>query len=191
MPVIPHVVECSIVGRTLPHNRERHLSTMNSILQATADLLKSRKFKPAFTEDGNTLIVTCNGEKLFWTTFVDTSDDDRIITLLSRVPAKVPTAKRAACAKLLSGLNYGKRHGAFHLDFRDGEVLFCISNVLNAGIAPEETLDSLFGVTYSAMNNGAPQILKLIYGTGSAPDSKPAGPSPFRDRNVTPPGLNN
>jgi hypothetical protein len=42
---------------------------------------------------------------------------------------------------------YGKRHGAFRLDVRDSEVLFCISNVLNAGIAPEETLDALFGAS--------------------------------------------
>jgi hypothetical protein len=45
----------------------------------------------------------------------------------------------------LARLNYGKRQGAFHLDLRDGEILFCISCVLTAGIASEETLDSLFG----------------------------------------------
>jgi hypothetical protein len=164
---------------------------MNSILQATADLLKARKFTPAFPEEGNTLVVRCSGEHLFWTTEVDTSDDGTIITLLTRVPVKVPPAKRAACAKLLARLNYGKRQGAFHFDLRDGEVLYCISNVLTAGSAPEETLDSLFGTTYSAMNDAAPEIIKLVYGRAPAPDTKPGAPSPKRDRNVTPPGLNN
>ena len=164
---------------------------MNSILQATADLLKSRKFQPAFTEDGDILLVRCCGEHLFWTTAVDTSKDGTIVTLLSRVPVKVPPAKRGACAKLLARLNYGKRQGAFHLDLRDGEVLFCISNVLTAGIAPEETLDSLFGTTFSAMNEHAPEIFKLVYGRGPAPDAEPAAPSPRHDRSVKPPGLDN
>jgi hypothetical protein len=164
---------------------------MNSILQATSDLLKSRKFQPASTEDGETLLVRCIGEQLFWTTTVDTSKDATIVTLLTRVPVKVPPAKRGACAKLLARLNYGKRQGAFHLDLSDGEVLFCISNVLTAGIAPEDTLDSLFGTTFSAMNEHAPEIIKLVYGRALAPDSEPAAPSPSHDRSLKPPGLSN
>ena len=164
---------------------------MNSVLQATSELLKSRKFQPAFTEDGNTLLVRCCGEQLFWTTTVDTSEDGTIVTLLSRVAAKVPPAERAACAKLLARLNYGKRQGAFHLDVRDGEVLFCISNVLTAGIAPEDTLDTLFGTTFSAMNEHAPEIFKLVYGRAPAPDSEPAALSPRHDRSIKPPGLDN
>ena len=164
---------------------------MNSILQATADLLKSRKFQPAFTEDGDLLLVRCCGENLFWTTAVNATKDGTILTLLSRVPVKVPPAKRGACAKLLARMNYGKRQGAFHLDLRDGEVLFCISNTLTAGIAPEETLDSLFGTTFSAMSENAPEILKLVYGRGLAPDSEPDNSPPRRNRSVTPPGLNN
>ena len=164
---------------------------MNSILQATSDLLKSRKMQPAFTEDGDMLFVNCSGEHHFWTTIVDTSDDNTIITLLSRVPVKVPVAKRAACAKLVARFNYGKRHGAFHLDFRDGEVLFCISNVLTAGIAPEETLDALFGSTYCAMNEHAPEIFKLVHGRGSPPDADGVTPSRDRHRSIKPPGLEN
>jgi len=164
---------------------------MNSILQATSDLLKSRKFQPAFTEDGDILLVRCCGEQLFWTTAVDTSKDATIITLLSRVAVKVPPAKRGVCAKLLARLNYGKRQGAFHLDLRDGEVLFCISNVLTAGIAPEETLDSLFGTTFSAMNEHAPEIITLVYGRSPAPDPEAAAASPSRNRSLNPPGLSN
>jgi len=164
---------------------------MNSILQATSDLLKSRKFQPALTEDGDTLLVRCCGEQLFWTTAVDSCKDGTIITLISRVPVKVPPAKRGACAKLLARLNYGKRQGAFHLDLRDGEVLFCISNVLTAGIAPEDTLDALFGTTFSAMNEHAPEIIKLVFGRAPAPDSEPAVPAPRHDRSLNPPGLDN
>ena len=164
---------------------------MNSILQATADLLTSRKFQPAFTEDGNILLVRCCGESLFWTTTVDTSKDGTVVTLLSRVAVKVPPAKRGACAKLLARLNYGKRQGVFHLDLSDGEVLFCISNTFSAGIAPEETLDDLFGTTFSAMNKHAPEIFKLVYGRSPAPDSEPATASPSLNRSLKPPGLSN
>jgi hypothetical protein len=164
---------------------------MNSILQATADLLKSRKFQPAFTEDGEILLVRCCGEHLFWTTVVDTSKDGTIVTLLSRVAVKVPAAKRGACAKLLARFNYGKRQGTFHLDLSDGEVLYCISSNFTAGIAAEETLDTLFGATFSAMNEHAPDICKLVYVRTPALDSEPARPPAKRDRSVRPPGLNN
>lgn len=164
---------------------------MNTILQATADLLTSRKLRPAFTEDGNILLVRCCGEDLFWTTAVDTSSDATIVTLLSRVPVKVPPARRGACARLLARLNFGNRQGAFHLDLRDGEVLFCISSNLTAGIASEETLDSLFCSTFAAMNSHAPEIFKLVYGRAPVRDSAPAAPARNRDRSVSPPGLNN
>jgi hypothetical protein len=164
---------------------------MNSILQATADLLKSKKFQPAFTEEGDTLVLRCSGKHLFWTTEVDTADNDTTITMLTRVPAKVPPAKRAVCAKLLARLNYGKRQGAFHMDLRDGEVLFCISNVLSAGIASEEAIDSLFCVTYCAMNEAAPEILKLVYGHSQASKTGSTTRFPDPDRNISPPGLNN
>ncbi len=164
---------------------------MNSILQETSDFLKSKKLQPAFTEEGNSLVLRCTGEHLFWTTEVDTSEDASIITLLARVPVKVPLAKRPACAKLLARLNYGRRHGAFHLDVRDGEVLFCISNVLNAGMAPEENLETLFGATYSAMDDTALEILKLIYLRTQSADSEVPIPPAKRDRHVTRSGLNN
>ncbi|HOX56166.1 MAG TPA: YbjN domain-containing protein [Candidatus Paceibacterota bacterium] len=164
---------------------------MNTILQATADLLKSKKYQPAFTEDGDLLLVPCGGEHLYWTTSVDTSSNGSVITLLSRVPVKVPPAKRGACARLLARINYGKRQGAFHLDTRDGEVLFCISNVLTAGIASEEMLDVLFGTTYSAMNEHATKIFKLVYGRGSASDAESVTPARDRHRSIRPPGLEN
>ena len=164
---------------------------MNSILQATSELLKSRKFQPALTDEGDMLLVRCCGEELFWTTMVDTAKDGTIITLLSRVPVKVPVAKRGACAKLLARLNYGKRQGAFHLDLSDGEVLYCISSTLAAGIASEETLESLFGTTFSAMNESAPEVFKLVYGRGSVSDHEPATAAADPGRGVTPPGLNN
>ncbi len=164
---------------------------MNSILQETSDFLKSKKLQPAFTEEGNTLVLRCTGEHLFWTTEVDTSEDGSIITLLARVPAKVPPVKRPACAKLLARLNYGRRHGAFHLDLRDGEALFCISNVLSSEITPEETLETLFGAAYSAMDDTALEILKLIYLRTQPADSEVPIPSGKRDRHVTRSGLNN
>jgi hypothetical protein len=164
---------------------------MNSILQAAADLLKSRDLQPAFTEDGDLLIVRCGGEHLSWTTSIDTCKNGSVVTLLSRVAVIVPPAKRGACAKLLARLNYGKRLGAFHLDLRDGEVLYCISNVITADILPEETLDTLMRLTFAAMNERAPEVFSLVYGNGQGPDSEPAAPSPSRILSATPPDINN
>ena len=163
---------------------------MNTILQAAADFLKSKKFQPAFTEDGEILIVRCSGKHLFWTTVVDTSGDGIIVTLLSRVAVKVPPAKRAACARLLARTNYGKRLGAFHLDLNDGEVLYCVSATFSAGIFDQETFDRLFGTTFSAMDENAPQIHKLVYGTPQ-PEPERTGTSAAQKRNLSPPGLSN
>ncbi len=164
---------------------------MNSILQATADILRSKKFKPALTEDGETLLVRCCGELLFWTTAVDTSNDGTTLTLVSRVAVKVPPVKRAACAKLLARFNYGKRLGAFQMDLRDGEVHFCISSVLAAGIASEDALDTLFSATFSAMNKDAPEIYQLACGRGLASDSEAAATSHSRNRSLNPPDTTN
>lgn len=164
---------------------------MNSVIQKTADFLKSHKFEPATTEDGTALFVRCTGQRLNWTTTVDTNNDETIVSLLSKIPVKVPLARRGDCAKLIARLNYGKRLGAFHLDFRDGEVIYCISGTLTPGIGTEDIIDTLLGSTFNVMDKMAPEILKLIFKSDNAAEAKPAKPSSAQDRGVRPPGINN
>jgi hypothetical protein len=50
----------------------------------------------------------------------------------------------------------------------DGEVLFCISHIVANQEISEAVLDALMGMAYRAMDGGATEVLKLVYG-GSEP----------------------
>lgn len=137
---------------------------MNPTIQSVADLLKAKEFRHGITDDGEALCFGWMGEKLSWSTLVSSNEEESVVTFLSRVPVIVPAAKRGACAKLLARLNYGRRCGAFHMDLNDGEVLFCISRIVANQEITEAVVDALMGMTYGAMDDRAPEVLKLVYG---------------------------
>jgi hypothetical protein len=136
---------------------------MHPILQTAADFLKSKRFHYSITDDGEALCLPCVGEKLVWSTLVTTDKEGSMVTLLSRVPVRVPAVTRGACATLLARLNYGRRLGAFHMDFRDGEVLFCLTHIVADQKLTDAVIDALMGTTYGAMDGSATEVIKLVY----------------------------
>ena len=146
---------------------------MNPILQTVADFLKSKQFHYGIMDDGEALCLPCTGEKLVWSTLVTTDEEASLVTLLSRIPVRVPAATRGACATLLARLNYGRRCGAFHMDFSDGEVLFCLTHIVAGQEVTVAVMDALMGTTYGAMDGGATEVLNLVYGGSQVAESKP------------------
>jgi hypothetical protein len=145
---------------------------MNPLLQTVAELLKSKQFRFSITDDGRELCFGCTGENLVWSTLVNTDEEASLVTFLSRLPVRIPPAARAACASLLARLNYGRRCGAFHMDLNDGDVLFCISHIVAGQEITAAVMDGLMGMTYGAMDGGATEVLKLVYGGSQLAESK-------------------
>jgi hypothetical protein len=134
---------------------------MNAVLEQVSEFLEDKDLQHALTPDGECILLPCSGEKLQWTTTVNTSDQGNCLSFISRLPVKVPETHRAAAAELIARLNFGRRLGAFHLDLSDGEVLYCMSQILDGEQIKEEVFELLVGVTYVSMDTSGPDILRL------------------------------
>jgi hypothetical protein len=146
---------------------------MNQTLQSAADYLKAHDLSFSTPPGEDFLLLGMSGKELEWMDHLSTSGDGSILTLLIRLAAKVPPARRSACAQLIAKINHGQRLGAFHLDMNDGEVLFCISNLVPPGGEMGPVLEAMLGISYSQMEEGGPEILKLIFGAGGPQPRRP------------------
>ena len=144
------------------------MAPLKAPLQALAGFLKSKKFHYSMTEDGEALVAVVVGDLWRWTIRCTLDQEATILTLVSYLPANIPAPQRGACARLIARLNYGKRLGAFHLDQQDGEVTYCVSNILSGEAVPEEVLDRMFWTSYSMVNQHTSEILKLASAQGKA-----------------------
>lgn len=138
------------------------MAPLKAPLQSLADFLKSKKFHYALTEDGEAVVAVVVGDLWRWTIRCTVDQEATILTLVSYLPANIPEAQRGACARLIARLNYGKRLGAFHLDQKDGEVTYCISNILDSEPVPEEVLDRMLWTSYSMVNEHTSEVLRLV-----------------------------
>jgi len=150
---------------------------MNPILESVAEFLRSKQLRFSVGEGGTPLVFFLAGNRLAWSCEVTANQDGTMVTFLARIPVRVPEARRAACAEQVTRLNFGRRQGAFHLDARDGELLFCISNLLPAPEVPDPVVEALLGLTYAAMEQEAFRLLRLAWGS-PPPPATPEGPRP-------------
>jgi hypothetical protein len=142
--------------------------TMNSILEAAAEFLRSEELRYGVADDGQTLFVGFTGANFYWNAAISTDSCGNVLSVISRFPLIVPASRRPACCSLLACLNYGRRLGSFHLDLRDGEILFCISSIIGECAPGSATLRALIGTTFAAMEEGGARILELLCGPAAA-----------------------
>jgi hypothetical protein len=137
---------------------------MNGILETFVLTLKSKEFHYAVAADRDLVVFSSAGKHLVWTTRVCATRDGSVVTLFSTLPVRIAPAKHAAIAKMIARINFGRRLGAFHLDLRDGEVLFCISSIVDGECCSEAAVEALIGTTCSAMDSGGWRLLKAACG---------------------------
>jgi hypothetical protein len=136
-------------------------SFMNATLEQVSEFLEDKDLQFAITSDGESILLPCGGERLQWTTTISVSEQGNCLSFVSRLPTKIPQNLRSEAAKAIAKLNFGRRLGAFHLDLSDGEVLYCMSHILDGEDLEEEILEMLVGVTYVSMDGSGPELLKL------------------------------
>ncbi len=107
-----------------------------------------------------------------------------VLTLLTRLPINLPPARRKELAHLQVRINYGRRCGCFHMDVRDGEVLFCSSQLVDGVADAPELLKPFFGLHFSAVNEHMAEITRAALGGAKPARQKQAssGAAPHHRR---------
>jgi hypothetical protein len=149
---------------------------MNAILERAAELLKSKEMAFGRMHDDRALVLLMGGENLSWTSVLFSEDTGILLTLLTRLSSRVPEHLAAPCALLVARLNAGASLGGFQYDPAERSVHYCVSHpVHNLDDCPK-ALEILLAVTHGAMEEQAPEILRLLLDRAGQPDSAKASP---------------
>jgi hypothetical protein len=104
-----------------------------------------------------------SGDNGRWQCVAVAGPEDKHLLFLSLLPSKATSNRRAACAELLTRINFGLALGCFEMDFEDGEIRFRTSiPLVSEDVSPEmvehlvfsnlSTVDRFFGAIMSVIH---------------------------------------
>jgi hypothetical protein len=141
---------------------------MNQLFEQFTAFFEKRGW--AFQQYGDKPVLHTHfvGQQGQWQGVAVAREEDDAIAFLSIFPSRVPVARRAACAELLTRLNYRLRHGSFQMDLDDGEIQFATSLMLPTKEATAEQVEHLVMINVCTMDDRYDTLMKVVHG-GMAP----------------------
>src|ERR1035438_2380248 len=97
---------------------------MAEALQQVLELFRAKEWKFEVDEENDLVHTNLQGDNGGWRIVASASDDDRVFLMLSVCTKRCPAGKRAACAELLTRINFGMMVGCFEMDFDSGAIHF-------------------------------------------------------------------
>lgn len=103
------------------------------------------------------------GDNGRWNCVAIAGPKDEHLLFLSLLPCKAIPTRRAACAELLTRINFGLTHGCFEMDFEDGEIRFRTSVPLASAEVSPELVEHLVFSNLCTVDRFFGAIMKVIY----------------------------
>ena len=140
--------------------------TEETALAFFARYLDERKWPCNRLADGSTLLSGFNGAEALWDfnlTARQKSADLFLLGVNSFIPNKVRPERRAACAELLSRLNFELMLGCFEMNYDDGELRFRTSVLLPGANITSGIVEHLVGFNLSTVDECLKSVLAVLY----------------------------
>jgi len=104
-----------------------------------------------------------SGDNGRWQCVAVAGPEDKHLLFLSLLPSKATSNRRAACAELLTRINFGLALGCFELDFEGGEIRFRTSIPLASEAVSPEVVEHLVFSNLSTVDRFFGAIMNVIY----------------------------
>jgi len=155
------------------HNNDADF-TEETALAFFARHLDEQKWKCHRSRHRATLLSGFNGEDALWTfdMYARQQGKDRfLLGVNSFIPNKARPERRAACAELLSRINFQLNIGCFELDHEDGEIRFRTSVLLDAADITTAVVVHLLRSNIAIVDHRVKQILAVLYSNTTPADA--------------------
>ncbi len=144
-----------------------------STFDATVEYLTAKDWKYSVIEPGVALRTGLSGENANFQQLLLCENDQGRLVVYGVVDQKVPEAKRALIAELITRLNYGLVIGNWELDFTDGDLRFRTA-LISPGTTPtQEMIQAIHLVNGLIVDRHYPAIMSVLYG-GATPTAAAA-----------------
>lgn len=107
------------------------------------------------------------GDNGRWNCVAIAGPKDEHLLFLSILPCKAAPNRRAACAELLTRVNFGLTHGCFELDYEDGELRYRTGVALASAEASPELVEHLVFSNLCTVDRFFGAIMKVLYADAS------------------------
>jgi hypothetical protein len=155
---------------------------MKSSIELFADSFNKQGRPYNQASDRPVIHTEFKGDNGRWNCVVVTRFQHEHLLFLSLLPCRATPARKAACAELLTRINFGLTHGCSEMDFEDGEIRFRTS-VPSTDEVPSELIEHLAFSNLWTVDRFFGTIMKVLY-TDAAPKAalKPAEKKASRSR---------
>lgn len=156
---------------------------MKSAIESFAEFFNKQGWSHNQASDKPVIYTGFTGANGRWNCLATAGPQDEHLLFLSLLPCKAVPTRRAACAELLSRINFGLTLGCFEMDFDDGEIRFRTSVPLT-GDVPSELVEHLVFSNLCTVDRFFGGIMKVLYADTSPKSAlnpaKRKKPSPSR-----------
>jgi hypothetical protein len=135
---------------------------MKSAIESFTEFLDKQGWSFSQASDRPVIHTGFTGDNGRWNCVAIAGPQDEHLLFLSLLPCKATPARRAACAELLTRINFGLTHGCFEMDFEDGEIRFRTSVALT-GDVPSELVENLVFSNLCTVDRFFGAIMKVLY----------------------------
>jgi len=136
---------------------------MKSAIESFVEFFEKQGWSYRLDGDKPVIHTGFNGNNGIWQCVAIAGPQDLYLMFLSLLPCKAVSGRRAACAELLTRINYGLTQGCFEMDFEDGEIRFRTSIPLASDAGSLELVEHLVFSNLCTVDRFFGAIMKMLY----------------------------
>jgi hypothetical protein len=136
---------------------------MAEAMEKVIEFFRAKEWSFELDEENQLVRSGISGDNGEWKIVISPSDEDEVCLMLSVFPQRCPEHRRAACAELLTRINYGMLVGCFEMDFENGKINFKTSHPFAQGQFDTELLAKVVSFNLNRMDKFLPAIMSVIY----------------------------
>jgi len=153
----------------LDRNKTESDNIMKSAIESFVEFFEKQGWSYNQASEKPVIHTGFTGDNGRWNCVAVAGPNDEHLMFLSLLPCKAAPKHRAACAELLSRINFGLTLGCFEMDFEDGEIRFRTSVPVVGDVPPEVVEHLVFSNLYT-VDRFFGAIMKVLY-ADAAPKS--------------------
>lgn len=136
---------------------------MNRVIESVIKFIEGQNWTYRLEVDKPVIQMEVTGNSGQWKCAVVIGGNTEHVLFMSIFPGFVHAGRRAACAELLSRINFGLTHGCFELDFDDGEIRYRTCVPVIEGQVPPQALEYLVFTNLLRVDRFFAPIMKVIF----------------------------
>ncbi len=141
---------------------------MKTAIEHFGEFFEKQGWSHHQSDDKSAIQINITGKNGRWVCMAVADVEGESVAFISLFPSRALPQKQAACAELLMRINFGLKHGAFEMDFEDGEIRFRTALPIAPAEVTPAMIERMVGSNLLTCDAFYDPIMRVLHG-GSSP----------------------